>query len=354
MLLCLTLNLPFNARSQERVAEVDLSPGWKSINTSGEAITYQRNLSRIIFFNPDELENQHRLKISSNQPIDIWINEQLIIHGLEGVVLLDSMVSRDALKDATVTIYCEDGIDDNVTTSLISPENANIKVIQWYKSSNSIRNWFLIALTILLLMGGVFRYYFPLAFGHVFKNPLSGKMRSLSAEESYLNFGSLDNIYVLIYFSFLLATLLLYLGTGRLLDTSRAITGIFYFWIVLFVIIILTVLAKYVWMRILGFIYQFQKIALIQLQDRINFFIPVIIICLAISILDYSFFAFTSVKLHNTAIYAMIISEIFFSIWFYFKFDKSYPHRKLMIITYLCTTEFLPGTLAIYWLEQLK
>jgi len=333
----------------------NLNSSWKALSIGGAVTDYTTGHEETVYFEIPSIPENVQLRITSPFPIDIWLNSQLILHGFSGEKVFDRMEDQQFYQaGAIITLYRQGGVTSEVKTELVQVMSLQNEITQLPKKEEFFKNWYLIVMVILLLTGGLFKFYFPIPFSHAFTNPLSNKMRSLSSDEAYLSFGSFDNLFVLIYFSLLLSSLLVYLGADFQLHLNKNLSGLFTLWFYIFIASLLLVLFRYLWASVLSKIFQFTGVPNIQIQDRVNFFIPVFVIGLSISLIDFSLFNWQSLQLRNTVIYALIISEIFFAVWFYFKFDKFYAHKKLMIITYLCTTEFLPGALAIYWLGQLK
>jgi len=343
-----------NGQKPDGYVDRDLSLAWVSLNQIGEVVPFVSGESEIALFDvPTLLGGQHLLIRSTENLIDIWVGQRLVLHDHIGDVLIDTISGIDPESGFKVAIYSHYPVDQNISSLIIDQSRMSIQSIQSTKQVSNVENWFLLSITALLLLTGVFRFAFPHSFNHVFSNPLANKIRSLSSEEAYLDVGSFDFIFIVFLFSTFLSTVIFYIGFDTFFETDARLLSILSGWSLVLLTIHILIVAKFIWTIIFSLIYQFSGIPNIQTQDRLYFYIPVLIICSFLSIVDFSVFHFSSFELKNTVLYSLVISEIFFSVWFLLKLDKYYPHKKLLIITYLCGTEFLRGTLALYWLVQL-
>lgn len=352
----LVIILQLKANSQELKGAIiqDLSPAWKSIDSEGKVIPYNPAASEMVFVEVPALEsNQHLYIKSPISNVDVWLGQQLIIHNLQSEILLDTLIDKPIIANTRVFIYSSTAIDDLLITTIIDTSKEPIKNIQQLKGKSNLSDAFTLGLTILLILIATFRFLFPHLFKHIFSNPLANKIRSLSAEESYTDIYSFEFLLVSLVFSLFLTLVLSYVGSQVLFKTEARLMSLVIDQIIILLWVMGFLIIKYFWSVILSAIYEFKGIPNIQIQDRLYFFIPVLTICILISLIDFSIFNYKSIEMRNTVIYALLISELFFSFWFFAKLDKYYPSKKLIIITYLCGTEFIPGTLALYWLVKL-
>lgn len=344
------------AHASDTLVVRDLSVEWYAVNKKGEIEPFDPGNSKVVYFKIPQ-DTGLRLLIYSPYKIDLWIRDQMISHGLHG----QNLFSLDSLKLhfqhlEGLTIYSEEGITPEISTKIIET-NASIKLpqkgsLRWISQTH---DWYLISLLLLIVLAGFYRRLFPVSFRHAFENPLTFKVRSLSEEDTYLDFGSIDNIFTILFFSALYATNLTYLTLNHQMRFEEgSLTDLGYTWLIILFTASLVVLSKHFWCRLLSFAFDFSGVSNIQVQDYLNFLIPIFSTTLGLTMLDFGMYDFHSEKLRLTVIYALIISQIFFVVWFYLKVDKFYPNKKLLIIIYLCTTEFLPGALTVYWLWAMK
>lgn len=346
-------------QAQDTVVTQNLKHMWVSIDSSGELSPYvEDGDAELIFFELTESNQHGKLQINSDRPIDIWLNNKLIYFQFSTSVVLDlDSIRQNSGIDHKLKfkIFARGGVEESLTTQIIQIgdflASDLVKVSQ--RKGASSEDLYILIITIILFLAGVFRRFFPITFKQSIQNPLSLRVRSMSAERTYDSFGSLDNMYSVFFLGAISSLFLTYLGYELVFLSARGLIGGLLNWLVASLVIALGITVKYWWTKIVSFLYQFREIPNIQAQDFIRFFTLVFLVGVALTLLDFSLFNTSSVWFTNLTLYLVLFALIFFQVWFFRKFDKFYSHKKLMIISYLCTTEFLPGFLAIYWLVKM-
>ncbi len=339
---------------KDTVLVKDLSSSWQTFDDSGVSISYLQRESDIIFFEAPHIESGSLIKIVSNAEFDIWINDQLFLNHFTGIIFvnLDSLLGDD-LEVPTLTFYGTDWREGDLVTELYetvkSGREATYGKIGQLGHIDS--NTYLVMLGLVVIVVGLYRRFFPGSFSKSYGNPLSLKLRGLSAEENYQGFLATDNLMAVLYLS-LIASLLSYylgyqlIGIGISPDWQKRIFTI----IAVSFIGCALLVGKYLWSLLINAIFQFKGFPNIQNQDYVHFLIVLSSLGLVLSVVDYTQFNFTSNFLKSAVIAIYVTALIFFQFWMVIKLDKLYAHRKLMIISYLCTTEFLPSFIIITWL----
>lgn len=330
----------------------DLSASWIPVSSSGEVGGIVTADTRQVFFElPENLPEKSLLSVSADQPIDIWVNGQLYKSRFSGSIFfpIDSILM---LSDTIgVTVFGREGISGLATKLMRIGATNTVVASASERVFDPMVNAYLMILTGLILLTGLYKRFFPFTYSKAFSNPLTFKVRSLSTEESYLSFASMDNLFSVLYLACLLAMLLTYLGSTPLgFMPGGVLSSILSFWVIVVTIILIILLAKYLFSRIISVIFEFRGLANIQTQDFIHLSILVVSVFVILSLIDLTGFGFQSSRIQAIVRYGMVFSIVFFQFWIFLKVDKFYSHRKLMIFIYLCTTEFLPGFLTIYWL----
>ncbi|MEQ8469991.1 MAG: DUF4271 domain-containing protein [Marinoscillum sp.] len=335
----------------------DLKVGWLSFDEQGNTIPYQEDKSEIIFFEPpSDVEPNTYLLINCLTDFDIWINDQLIHHGFSGKLQLpiDSLNSA-YMTPPSLTFFAKSWKSPELQTSLykLTPTQDRNPYSKVGRQGFLSADVYLICLTMLIGLLGIYRRFFPSSFSKAFQNPLGFKLRGLSAEDTYLGFVSFDNILSITIFGLMSALLVSYLGYQPIPSVANPNWGPSLGAVLMLAsLFMLYVVVKYLLGHLVASIFDYKGVANIQTQDYTHFCILAISLCLALSAFDFTLYNFTSAGLKTTVVVTLIISMIFFQFWLLMKLDKFYSHRKLMIITYLCTTEFLPGFLIVYWLVK--
>lgn len=353
LLLLTTLATELSAQ-QDTVFIEDLSSAWQTFDEAGNSIPYIERKSDIVFFELPPSEPGVLLRIEAKVPFDIWIGDQIYRNNFKGTASLNvDSVRNFHLDNPTLTFYGKDWRQTELNTRLLEVIGSSNGLLfgRISKKGHLDQNSYLLIVGLLLVMAGVYRRFFAATFSKSYSNPLSLKLRGLSAEDAYASFFSFDNLYALMYLGVLGSLLSYYLGyqlisLGLNPDWMISVPRI----LLVALIGVLMLLMKFIWSNVAGYIFQFKDLPNIQNQDFIHFLILLTSIALVLSSVDYTLFNFTSEKIRWFIVILYVILLIFFQFWMILKFDKFYSHRKLMIITYLCTTEFLPCFVIIYWL----
>lgn len=344
-------SLHLSSYGQDTVAVRDLKHGWMGIEPDGKVIPVYdvQDHQAIKLAIPADVKKGLYLRVASPGPIDIWWKGQLLHHQFEASMLL----LADTLEDARFMFYADQGIPVGFSIELVKISNAvTLDPIQ-EKPVQVNAEVYLVIGAFLLLLTAFFRRNFTITFYQSFQNPLSYKIRSISVDQTYVGFGSVDNLYSIFFFSSLFSFLLLYLDLDPMIIEGVSFWSRVANWLVITLLLVTLLVIKFILTKSIALLYQIRELPNIQSQDFIHFFTLVVSLGIAISFIDFSLFHSGSLILQDITLYLVIGSIIFFQVWLYFKLDKFYVVRKLMIISYLCTTEFLPGFLTIYWLTKM-
>lgn len=341
------------AGAQDTVVVRDLSRAWISMDKDGNPDPYlPGDRSRVIFFElPEDLQEGSALRLKATKPVDVWINDRLVLHHFDSIRHFDDISSGDQFK-----VYGQKGISGIFTSNIVRLEE-KAKEIELNpiseKRSRGETEHYLVLMTIILLLAGVYRQFFPITFNQSIRNPLSSKVRSISVDQTYVNFGSIDNLFSIFYFGGLITFLFNFLGYNLTVIKDEIFINALLNWLLASLGISVLILIKFLWIRLIAALYQLRELPNIQIQDFVHFFTLIATGGILITFIDFTLFDSTASFLKSGVKYLTISSLLFFQFWLFLKVDKFSSFRKLMIILYLCTTEFLPGFLAIYWLTEM-
>ena len=339
---------------QDTVFIKDLSSAWQTFDDEGMSVPYFQKKSDIVFFELPSTEQGILLRIETKAAFDIWIADQVYLNNFVGTVDLNlDSLRNQYVETPSLTFYGKDWKEYELNTRLfqVIPASDGILFGRISRNGNLDTTSYLLVLGFILGLAGVYRRYFGSSFSKAYGNPLSLKLRGLGPEDSYQSFLSLDSLFSLFFVGILGSLLSYYLGY-QLLSLGIDPTWKVSVPSILAVGLIgsLMILGKYLWSKLVGYIFQFKELPNIQNQDYTHFLILLTTLLLGLSIIDFTFFHFTSEKIKWVIVVLFVILLIFFQFWMILKFDKFYTHRKLMIFSYLCTTEFLPCFVIIFWL----
>ncbi len=292
-------------------------------------------------------------KICHSSPIDIWLNNALFFRQLTAECdkywvgeLFELTGSDSIVVSVAYEQYAE--IEASIITS-VTQEDSIIRG----RGPDSMSNFYLESLMIILFAAAILKYFFPLKFERIFSNPLASRSSS-DLSEFYTGFWDLENLMTTVVFSFLAAVQIIYMHEAfsiwpylNTLNDQYLIQ-----WLFVSGVILLFLLIKYLFSLIMSLLMQTRILPNIQFQDFIQVFMWVSILSLGLFFVDLYLIKKTTDSLVNLTYFLSITVLIGFQLWLYFKFVKFYSHKKLLIISYLCTTEFFPVFLIIFWLVK--
>ncbi len=295
------------------------------------------------------------IKVCHDSPIDVWINNKLYfrelpsacdkfsIQDLRQLASNDSIilsVSYDRFTHLSASLLVQSGLKEN------TPEIRD-------NQQGLISEFYLQALLIILILAAILKYTFPGKFAWVLSNPLASRSAS-DIEEFYTGFWHVDNLITTLMFSLITSVQIIYIHHELSVWPYLNTWGDQYFlqWLFVSGLVFLMVLAKYIFSWIMAMLLQTRFLPNIQFQDFIQVFIWMSFVSLIMFFADLYIIGKTNFVLVNLAYLLLIVVLGAFQLWLYFKLVKFYSHKKLLIISYLCTTEFLPVFLIIFWLVK--
>lgn len=295
------------------------------------------------------------IKLCHQSPIDVWLNNKLYYRelpaGCDKFMIGDLM--ELASNDSLILSVSYDKFTKLSASLLLQTTVLENKSELREKYQNGISEFFLQALLIILVIAAILKYSFPAKFAWVLSNPLASRSAS-DMEEFYTGFWHVDNIITTLMFSLITSVQIIYihheLSVWPYLNTWD--NQYFLQWLFISGMVFLLILGKYIFSWIMARLLQARFLPNIQFQDFIQVFIWMSFVSLILFFADLYVIGKTDFVLVNVAYLLLIIVLCAFQLWLYFKFVKFYSHKKLLIISYLCTTEFLPVFLIIFWLVK--
>ena len=295
------------------------------------------------------------IKLCHGSPVDIWINNKLYFRQLPKgcdkfkVLDLQEMVGSDSL----IISVAYDRFAQ-LSASLLVPSNeSENKAVLRDKNPERISEFYLQAVLIILIIAAILKYVFPTKFAWVLSNPLASRSAS-DIEEFYTGFWHIENLITTLIFTLIASVQIIYIHQELAIWPYLNTWGDQYFlqWLFISGLVFLLLLAKYIFSSLMAMLLQTRFLPNIQFQDFIQIFIWLSFASLGLFFADLYIIEETSYVLVNLAYLLLIVVLGAFQLWLYFKFVKFYSHKKLLIISYLCTTEFLPVFLILFWLVK--
>ncbi|MFY0607937.1 MAG: DUF4271 domain-containing protein [Cyclobacteriaceae bacterium] len=326
----------------------DLKLDWKTVDAEGKLDNIDLESSEIILFGIPENTGQ-LLKISTTSSVDFWINDQLVTHNFIGskVFRINELRKKYGTLER-LSIYQKGGISD-VTTQLIEVTNQRILWNPVPRSFSELEQLFLLQLLFLLFMSAIF-YRID---SEIFKGYQSLLRIRKSGLDDTTELYTQTSVLKMIFLSVLIAISMSYfqLNVIRVEPNSLAdglvATGLN----VVFVFILL--LIKQFYALLLSKLYGFKRATILHLNGYSNLMMIAFIICLFLLLFDFCFATTSYSQFKWAAIFTITVAIVLIQLWTFLKLDNQYTEKKLMIFTYLCTTEMAPGFLVLFWLDKI-
>ncbi len=346
-LLLLLLTCSSFAQSDTIVVR-DLKLDWKTVDSEGKLDNKDLESSEIILFQIPEGTGQF-LRISSPSSVDFWINDQLVFHDFSGTKVFFLSQLREKYGNLQrLSIYQKNGIAE-VKSELIEVTNQSVLWNPNPRSFSKIDQVFLIQLLSTLLLAAVFYRVDPEIF-YGYKSLLRLRKSGLdNTSELY----TLTSVLKMIFLSVLIAISMSYFGLQIIGLEIVTITEGMFSWVGNFFFIFFLLSIKQFYAVLLSRVYGFRRAAILHLNGYSNLMIIAFLICVALLILDFSNPNSGDSAFKKLAVLTIGSAILLLQLWTFLKLDNQYSEKKLMIFTYLCTTEMAPGFLVLYWLDKI-
>jgi hypothetical protein len=123
-------------------------------------------------------------------------------------------------------------------------------------------------------------------------------------------------------------------------------------WVLKVLLIFALLILKYVLGAVLAQVFSLKNVANIHNQDLINYLFWVFVLLIFITLGQYAFAPEGLSQVTGAMVLVITVAVLIFQLGIYFKLLKITSLNKMLIISYLCVTEFLPGFILIYLLSK--
>ena len=299
------------------------------------------------------VENGEFLRICNDNPYDLWVNLKLLSSGSKSCITyrLDTIrrvVSSDSLFFHVVS---SKGLTSLTTELMAVKETEPDDVIVESRYSSDFRNYYLSTLSLFLLLLAILRKIYPVRLEATLTNPF--KVTG-SIEEYYFDFFTASNLFFVFIFSFLAAFVVQFMELCNNWENFGALKFIdlLGLWSFKLVLIFGVVLIKYILSMVMAQVFSLRGVPGIHNQDLINYLFWVFVLLAVITLSQYSLRTEGDSSIAGIMIMILAISLLIFQVGIYMKVSKITSLNKMLIISYLCVTEFLPGFILIYLLSE--
>ncbi len=293
------------------------------------------------------------VRVCNDHPLTIWVNGRLlkkIPGGCEFIKIEDFY--RDLGSDTIfVSLHSDHNLasltfEEVVFTDLILV-NDDPKVV---RSVRDVFNEFTFtALIMIALLFGFVSVRHTTRISQIVNKAFSLKQNTYEMVNT--QFVSDVNASLVILLSLILAFISIYGAhetslNGFIKPTSYL--GFLSLWLKTAFYITAFIFVKWVFIYLISRLFRFRRINDLQLFDFVNFCLIFSIIILFLVFLDVVFKG-TDTRIPSYFPVVLVSIIFVFILWFALKFVNDSPHKKLLIITYLCATEIIPAILLIGW-----
>lgn len=319
----------------------DLSHRWQYLLPDGSVASSPRSANALLI--QERLKDKEQLVLIATSPTDIWINGQLHASAFLGKTVLDTLLL--GTTPFTMVLRGDSRMDRVVSAKMVSVGVATTvdplaMQIRAHDASAQV-----LALSLIILIAGVYKFFFQFSFTGLFARFFYSSR--ISAEEDAASFGGLRTMLGLL----VLAVVLAFVTAKVAPDHARwlASEGSFMWrWLSDTLFILGLMLLRHLAAILLAPLHGLSDLPNIQVKDFIEVFGLGVLLVFVIALTD--FFSFQQIAALGLARTALVILWVFYPLWSLWRLRKVTGNRKLVIISYLCTTEFLPGFLAVFWL----
>lgn len=340
------------ARSENDTILVEnLRYGWIQISDGDPKPVSDPSLTKLLAFSVIPNDGD-LIKVCNDVPIDIWVNLKLIQSNLSPCLYLNLDSLKNSLKSDSLVfeITSEIGLA-KLSAEVLQIVESNQSVVLFANRKNqNFRDFYLIGFMFLLLIYGLFRRTAPQRFQRIFLNPF--KIRGSSLDDYYTDFLRPDSVFFIVCLAALAAFNLKFLEFSYYTTNfeSTSFTEFLLDWVIKTLWIIAFIIGKYVAGSLFAGLFKFKGISNVHNQDFLYLLTWVLLAVFFLSILDFSFASMSHLFESKFPAYLVIFTILVFQIGIYLKLDKILSVNKMLIISYLCATEFLPGFILVYML----
>ena len=338
---------------QDTIVVTDYTKVMVGTEEKGEPypITFLEGVQQTGFFINGQPDG--KVRICHSEELFVWVNGKLF-----DVINDCSFYDPDELfeKANSDTIFVSLSSDkplSNVTCELVVFEEQPVikdQVSIPREVRSEFREFTIIALLLLLLLLGVIVSTYPARISYLIKKSFTLKV---SAYE-FVNTGFFSgaSMYLLGFYSLALAFSGVYLdGLLKLglFEISTSVWESLSSWIQFAGGIFLLFVVKWEMISIVAGLFRFRGLKNFQLFDFLNFNVVLLIPMLLFLVLDFILNSSSHTWVPSGFVKLFPTMLVLFVVWFTFKFVNNSICKKLIIISYLCTTEIIPLIILLRW-----
>lgn len=344
ILLCINAAYSFDTLVIE-----DLRYSWIDVQEDELRPAGKPSSLKLIAFLVDESQGD-LLQVCNDEPFDLWVNMQMLLNQADGCTTLNLREIRESVYSDSLLFHTSTNEDfSTLSTKLLRiNELSDDSVFIESRSNKDFLNFYFLVVALGILFIGVFRKIYPLRFERSTFNPF--KARGSSIDEYYSDFFRSDNTLFITLFSFIVSLCFHFLEVKNF-ESNYESTSFFGFlkgWSFKWLLVTAFIYIKYIFGIVISSVFSLRAIANIQNQDFCNYFFWVFMLVLGLNLTELAFANSGIILGADYLIFFIVVSVVIFQIGIFMKTYKSISFNKILIISYLCGTEFIPGFIIIY------
>ncbi len=229
------------------------------------------------------------------------------------------------------------------STTITSTDSGSLQK----RANSGFQNFVLIYVLLLIIVAGIFRRFFPLKFYQILK--WRPKLRKVDIDENFAGIFTIDNLLTILFSCLMLAIIGVYhrFHSGYLGSGFREFLALGSY---IFFVTVGLYLAKWLLARLFASVFNFRNVYGIQLIEFLNFTSIILLSAFVLLLLDFTFWGESHWLILKGLGVFLAAAIVFFQPWIYLRFNRILPNSKILIISYLCLSEFLPGFLLLVWI----
>ncbi|MEQ9468834.1 MAG: DUF4271 domain-containing protein [Ekhidna sp.] len=286
------------------------------------------------------------IRICNPEKLFIWIDGQLFDH-VEGCKFYKPSELFDYVKSDTIylSLSTEGTLADLTCDLLIYEELVVVK--DEVPVSREIRDSFseftIICLVILAFTLGVILSRYNTRVSYILERAFTFKISAYEFVNT--SFFSTASMYLVSFYALSLSFVGLYMDEmlsteffGELNSTLEYL----WLWVRLSVLVFSLFIAKWTLISVIAKLFHFRGLRNFQLFDFLNFNLVLLAPIIIFLVVDFIINLPAQSWVSHGFLVLFPVMLILFIVWFTFKFVNNSPHKKLIIISYLCATEIIP------------
>jgi hypothetical protein len=327
------------AQQQYQGVSEDLSLRLLELN-EGKELVFSTDItsSSTIGFFLAKAESFEKLSLQDSIPFSVWVDGKMVQSETKDFEAEKSRLFQDADSDTLFLVLISSSQFQNLDASLLLLKDSGIalKNLPTERHIHYFQDWMIIGLLVIGLGAILMKTFFPSLFRLLFRINLL--TRRGDEESGEIN---IETLVAALIMSMMVAYV--YLLSELMSDDSEILSNwlLIVQWIEATLVILLTLMIKYVLLRVVAWLNGVRKIVNIQFNDFIKFFTIAALLLLVIECLQYWIGYYGAFNIKSLVTNTWMIIYLVFGIYFFQKLSMLTSFKKLHIISYLCTTEFI-------------